>query len=398
MALSLPRPREQATVRDHRNHQVHAGRSSWALERGASRWSSVADVAGAFPGFTRQGGLLTGCRVRLTERYLLVDEGRAHGFGLPLSALRSVTLGATDSGSRPRAALCLTYHDGTTDRSFQIRPRASRLSWSRDRFDDALNVLRLAGHELGVAAAPPSLLISREEARHCRGENVIWSGRATAPLDAHGFVRASADLWLTTRSLMWSAGPEQGIHRVELDRITDVLADDLADQAATPILTAGMHSPEGARRDLIFIFDRNLPVDRNSRERGALLVGFRSRGIAAGAAPSTNQPWRRDWWPAPPATLVSNAEDDRSTPDVAPALVESKPQATELQTDEAPALAVPAPPPLHLARAFEAEALTLLAEADAYARALLPGPAGEFPVLATSLGEALAEIEAAEAE
>jgi hypothetical protein len=53
---------------------------------------------------------------------------------------------------------------------------------------------------------------------------------------------------------------------------------------------------------------------------------------------------------------------------------------------------------LHLARAFEAEALTLLAEADAYARALLPGPAGEFPVLATSLGEALAEIEAAEAE
>jgi hypothetical protein len=351
----------------------------------------VADVAGAFPGFTRQGGLLAGCRVRLTERYLLVDEGRTHGFGLSLSAVRSVTLGAVaDSGSRQRAGLCLTYHDGANERSFQLRPRSSRLAWSRDRFDDALSVLRLAGHEPGVAAPPPSLLISREEARHCRGENVIWSGRATAPLDVHGFVRASADVWLTTRSLMWSAGPEHGIHRVEIERISDVLADDLADQAATPILTAGMRSPEGVRRDLTFIFDRNLPLDRNGRERGALLVGFRSRGIPAGTAPGATQPWRRDWWPAQPQTLATGAGDDASAP--APAPSNPEPEAEE---PTAPVAA--SSPPLRLARAFEAEALTLLAEADAHARDLLPGPAGEFPVLATSLGEALAEIEAAEA-
>lgn len=407
MALSLPRPVDQAPVRDLRQQPVPASpaspaaRPTWALERGASRWASVADVAGAFPGFTRQGGLLAGCRVRLTERYLLVDEGRSHGFGLPLSALRGVTLAApADAGSRQRAGLCLTYHDGVAERAFQIRPRASRLSWSRDRFEDALSVFRLAGHEPRVANPPANLLISREEARHCRSENVIWSGRATAPLDAHGFVRASADLWLTTRSLMWSAGPEHGIHRVELERLTGVLADDLADQAATPILTAGMQTAEGARRDLIFIFDRNLPFDRNGRERGALLVGFRSRGVAAGAAPGAAQPWRRDWWPTPPVTLVTNVATETPIPAPPPSPV--TPTAAQApDTEPAPAAAapeaLPAPPSLRLARAFEAEALTLLAEADAHARDRLPGPAGEFPVLATSLNEALAEIEAAEA-
>lgn len=398
MALSLPRPREQATVRDIREQKRPAGRPSWALERGASRWTSVADVAGSFPGFTRQGGLLSGCRVRLTERYLLVDEGRAHGFGLPLSAVRRVSVGpATESGTRPRAGLCLTYHDGTTDRSFLIRPRASRLAWSRDRFDDALTVLRQAGYDLQAAPSPPSLLISRDEARQCRSENVIWSGRATAPLDLHGFVRASADVWLTTRSLMWSAGPEHGIHRVELEKITDVLADDLADQAATPIMTAGMRAPDGTRRDLTFIFDRNLPPDRNGRERGALLVGFRSRGIASGTAPAANQPWRRDWWPARPMTTQSSEEvEDASTPVPDAAVIHFTPEASAA-ADATHSAEVP-PPSLRLVRAFEAEALTLLSEADAHARDLVPGPAGEFPVLATSLGEALAEIEAAEAE
>src|SRR5215216_5226701 len=77
---------------------------SWSSERGATLFEAHADIAGGFPGYADRGCLIAGARFRVTERYLLVDEGRPHGFGLPLAWIDGTTLveqpGSDDHGLR----------------------------------------------------------------------------------------------------------------------------------------------------------------------------------------------------------------------------------------------------------------------------------------------------------
>jgi len=83
-----------------------------------------------------------------------------------------------------------------------------------------------------------------------------------------------------------------GVLRLSLDRVLDVVPGELDGRGRTPVLYLSCADEAGGRHDLPFIFDRQHPAQRCHRERGALLVGLRSRGIPPGNAPLPPQPWQ----------------------------------------------------------------------------------------------------------
>ncbi|MDQ3695062.1 MAG: hypothetical protein M3464_15750 [Chloroflexota bacterium] len=383
MELSIPRPRVRwlAAGAAQRMAAAEPSRQSWAAARGATRWAATADIAGAFPGCCQRGGALLGSKLRVTDRYLVVDEGRAHGFGLPLTAATRIAIGAAgETLTRRKSVLHLTYDDRGTERTIVIRPRTVRFGWPGDYVGDALTAFRQAGHEPARLSHALSFVIPWDQARHFREEPVIWSGRATAPLDPLGFRRAGCDLWLTTEALMWSSPVAPGLNRVPLDRVVDALPVDLSGHAAAAGLVIGYLDGQQTRRDLFVICDRHLDAERNAHERDGMAAGFQSLGIAPGEDAALVQPWRRDWGPtgSVPPRQPGDGDD--------PNLGESPPPPVPVR--------VPAPA-LTRARTLEADALSRLAEANDRARDRLPVARDPAPM--ASLEDALAEIETAEA-
>ncbi|MBA2521212.1 MAG: hypothetical protein H0V24_16245 [Chloroflexia bacterium] len=381
MVHSSPRPcaRWLAAAGAQRIEAAEPSRQTWAAARGVTRWAATADIAGAFPGCGQRGGALLGSKLRVTDRYLLVDEGRAHGFGLPLTAVSRIAIGAAaETLPRRKAVLHLAYNDRGTERTVVIRPRTVRFGWPGDCFGDAVTAFRQAGYEPMRSNQTLSFVIPWDQARCFREEAVIWSGRATAPLDPLGFRRAGCDLWLTTEALMWSTPIARGLNRVSLNHVVDALPANLSGHTAAG-LVIGYLDEQQTRRDLFVICDRHLVPGHNACGRDGLAAGLQSLGIAPGEAAALVQPWRRDWWPAGsvPAHQTGKGHDPRPLASPAPPV---------------PAR-VPAPT-LTRARTLEAEALSLLAEANDRARDLLPIAGNPAPM--ASLGDALAEIEAAE--
>ena len=342
MVLSIPRtwPRGNERLAAIRQQvSGRAARSTWATERGTVRWRGSADLAGGFPGCAEVGGALANVEIAITDHYLLVAEKRPEGFGLPLEVIVGVVPGEA-AGARC-GSLGLIYQDGALDRTFLVRVNDSLFRRDRDigRF---VGTLRRVGCDLAPWPATASLAVPWREARQFQSENVIWSGRATAPLNG-GALRAAADLWLTTRSLIWAAGNGDGIHRLPLEMMREATLAQIGDQLAIPGVVLSFEDESALRHDLSFVFDRHQPPDRNGRERGAFLVGLRSRGIGPGANAPRLQPWQPTsapdltvLWPAPhpaaswpsppelpatadfaesdglPITVVSDAETARS--------------------------------------------------------------------------------------
>jgi hypothetical protein len=284
----------------------------WRAERGAVRWESGADLAGGFPGFADRGGRLIGVQLRLTDRYLLVEEGRPHGFGLALSWLLGADLVLASRSERADPCLRVRFTDGFQVRTFLARFRGSLLApRGGRRAEQALAAL----HSLGLAEAgeplpaEPDVAHSWDEAARFDGENVIWSGRASAVLGANG-ERAACDVWLTTRSIIWGSSVGDGILRLPCEAILDAVPVDLADRARTPAVYVACADEWGGRHEFPFVFDRDSPPQRNVRERGAFLVGLRSRGVALGTPPLLPQPWRSDAVSraVPPAETAATSE------------------------------------------------------------------------------------------
>ncbi len=264
----------------------------WRAERGRVRMECQVDVIGGFPGSASYGGRLDGAQLRITDRYLLVDEGRAHGFGLPIGWLCGARPVA--QFDRPDAALRLRYLDGAVGRGFVLKFRGAllQLRGSR-RAEQALAALRAVGlpeNAVGAASADPGLHLDWEEAARYEQENVIWSGAVTAPIGT-GLERGACNIWLTTRSVIWGSGTGKGIYRAGLEQIRDVAAVDTRGRTTTPALIVGVEDAAGDRHDLTLLFNRQTP-ERDIRERGACLVGLRSRGIPLGVPPSPVQPWQ----------------------------------------------------------------------------------------------------------
>jgi hypothetical protein len=309
--MVLGSTREQPNVADYLidGGAVAYTWETWQIERGPLRWEGGADLAGGFPGFASRGGRLEGVQLRLTDRYLLADEGRQHGFGLPLSWLLGADLVPSGRIERPEPTLRVCYSDGAHVRTFQARFRGSLLSPRGRRAEQALAALAALGLlQAGEALPPePELGLSWEEAARFEGENVIWSGRSSAVLGLGGD-RVACDVWLTTRSIIWGSNAGEGILRLPLGAILDVVPADLTDRARTPAVFVATGDRLGGRHDFPFIFDRHSPAQRNLRERGAFLVGLRSRGIALGAPGPLPQPWRGAVAPALPEPFEASPQ------------------------------------------------------------------------------------------
>jgi hypothetical protein len=303
MVLGLTRPRTRlggAVAGSYdRAHRAPDGRRHWHAERGEILFEASCDVFGGFPGFAVRGGRLFGQRLRVSERYLLVGDGDEQGFGLAIGDVDGVALVPLPDGDE--SGLRVFYQDAASPRLFTVRFHGNRLSMrSGPRAERAHLSLLRAGlvDRFGIAHPPePAYVVSWDETAEFEAENVIWTGRATVPRHI-GLDGVPGNVWLTTRSLIWGCESVAGVHRVPLPVLTDVAAATVADRTGTPAVYVGLGDESSGHFDLAFLFDQQSTADHNLRERGAMLVGLRSRGIPVGSPTPPFQPWRRV---APPA-------------------------------------------------------------------------------------------------
>jgi hypothetical protein len=297
MVLGLTRPRTRlggpvARSLD-RTGQPYPPDRLWHTERGEILFEASCDVVGGFPGYAACGGHLEGRRLRVTERYLLVGDGDQFGFGLPVRDIHGVALVPFSQGEE--SGLRVFYQDGASARLFTIRFHGNRLALrGGPRAERAHLSLLRAGLIDRFAVSPPpdpDFIVPWEQIAEFETEKVIWAGRATVPREI-GAEGVSGNVWLTTRSLIWGCESTVGVHRVPLVLVTDVAAASLANRTGTPVLYVGLGDETTGHFDLAFLFDQQSTSDHNQRERGALLVGLRSRGVPIGTPTPPFQPWR----------------------------------------------------------------------------------------------------------
>jgi hypothetical protein len=283
----------------------------WMVERGEILFEASCDIIGGFPGYADVGGHLDSARLRVTERYLLVGEGDTEGFGLPIRWIDGVAL--VPIGDREEFGLRLYYQDGASQRLFTARFRGNRLSMrSGPRAERAhLALLRAGLNDQFTVSAPadPSFTVSWDRTEDFESEKVIWAGRATAPVEI-GLSGVPSDVWLTTRSLIWGNAFVNGVHRVPLSLLSDVVATTLDDRNATPTIYLGLGDQTTGHYDLPFVFDLQPTPDHKMGDRGAFLVGLRSRGVPVGAPTPRFQPWRLEYHPA----AIWNGEETGPAP------------------------------------------------------------------------------------
>ncbi|MER3436347.1 MAG: hypothetical protein C4346_01240 [Chloroflexota bacterium] len=266
--------------------------TTWVEERGEILFEATCDIFGGFPGFAGHGGRLPSSRLRITERYVLVDEREPHGFGLPIAWIEGVVMTSLITHDDP--GLRILYRDEFSTRLFSVRLRSGLGGRGGRRAERLRDALLLAGlrPELTARQFPePAFHLSWEEAAHYESENVIWTGRASAPLRV-GLPAVPSEIWLTTRSLIWGSEEDDGLNRLPLPMVSDVLGAQIEDRRGTPAVYVGIGDETTGRFDLPFIFDLLPNADLNFRERGAFLVGLRSRGIPFGTPAPLVQPWR----------------------------------------------------------------------------------------------------------
>ena len=272
---------------------------SWLEQRGVVLFEAIADVMGGFPGYADQGGELSGVVLRVTERFLLADEGKPHGFGIPVQWLDGTALLSRPDGDDPD--LRVFYGDGALPRIFTVRFRPNRLAVrGGKRAERAQDALAAAGLADSIALAPPEspdFALSWEETHQFDDESVIWSGHAAAPSRV-GDELAPSEVWLSTNSLIWGSVEGDGLNRAPLRDVSDFSATRMKDRLGTPAVHIGVTGERFGRHELSFVFNQHETPDLNFRDRGGLLVGLRSLMIPEGSPAPLWQPWRLDIHPA----------------------------------------------------------------------------------------------------
>jgi hypothetical protein len=287
--------------------------SGWHTDRGSIRFEASCDLFGGFPGFAQMGGTHHGAQLRISDHFLLIDDGKSGGFGLPISWLEGAVL--LPLPGRDELGLRMFYRDGPCPRVFTIRFRGGLLSMrAHRRAEHSLNVLTSLGMNdkfADEAPAEPDFRVPWAETRQFETENVVWTGATTGPLHV-GLDSAPTDVWLTTKSLIWGGPGGEGINRVPLQLLQDVITAQVDDRARTPAVYISFGDESTGRFDLAFLFDR-YDTERNVRERGAFLVGLRSRGIPLGSSVPRYQPWKITAYPVSPQPALPQDTDELPT-------------------------------------------------------------------------------------
>jgi hypothetical protein len=265
--------------------------SSWHDAAGTLVYETTCELGGAFPGYIEQGARMEHAQVRLYERMLVVDEGRARGFALSFDRII-----ATDDGDQTDiddAMIRVRYRDGEETRLFSLRPRASRLMLRGGRrafrLLDELAALGVPGGSLDDIPGD-TYITSWGETDAFGHETMVWHGHASAPLALRG-ERSGCDVFITSKSLVWGRDARSPIARVPIESVRDVTPGHGGTRDPHPMAFVGIGDSEYERVEFAFVFDAHDTEDRNALERSAFVVHLRSRQVALAYPEKPVQPW-----------------------------------------------------------------------------------------------------------
>lgn len=299
LGLSRMQPNSARQPLDSNPEPISSRDQHWLAQRGAVLFEASGAVMGGFPGFADQGGELDGVDIRISDRFLLVDEGKPHGFGIPIQWLDGALLAPL--AERDDADLRVLYSDGALPRSFTLRFRPNRLAMRggkrAERAQDALFAAGLSGAATIAPLDAAEFVLPWERTHDFDDEPVIWTGHAAAPIRV-GEELAPSEVWLSTESMIWGSSEGSGLNRLSVAAICDFATTRLKDRLGTPAIYLGVTSDRFGRYEVPFVFNQQETPDRNFRERGDFLAGLRSRAIPEGAVAPLWQPWRIDLHPA----------------------------------------------------------------------------------------------------
>lgn len=264
---------------------------SWHDSAGTLIYETTCELGGAFPGYLEQGARMEHAQVRLYERLLVVEEGRQRGFALSFDRII-----ATDDGDQTDiddAMIRVRYRDGEETRLFSLRPRASRLMFRGGRrafrLLDELAALGVPGGPLDDIPAE-TFVTSWGETDAFGHETMVWHGHASASLMLRG-ERATCDVFITSKSLVWGRDTRSPIARVPIESIRDVTPGHGGDRDHHPMAFIGIGDSGYDRVEFSFVFDAHDTDDRNALERSAFVVHLRSRQVALAYPEKPVQPW-----------------------------------------------------------------------------------------------------------
>jgi hypothetical protein len=316
---SLTNRVQSASRRIRASSDEGSATSEWALRRGDQRYSGTFDVIGNFPGFEEFAGLIVNAEITVTDRFLIADEGAAHGFALGIGFLVDVS---ADPDPDTFGDVLIRYRSDEANVIFRLRPSRSRLALrARGKPEDLVAALSDAGAEVADLArdVANTLRLSWDSVQSLETEAVIWSGQATAPLRP-GLECAPASVWVTPTALVWGSAKGKGVNRLPISTISRLSAITLHDDAGSPTVYVRSRVISDVRLDLPFIFNLG-PVRDGVTARSEFLGLFRPDAVIEGNVSARPQPWLEE---APVATDDSDEDvvvltDDEGNGDAEPA-------------------------------------------------------------------------------
>ena len=263
--------------------------SRWLIERGSVRAAATVDVHGGFPGSIRTGNRLPRTSAIVSARYLVVGEGTADGFALPLDDILSA--GLVRVAGQPVPGLVVRYREEDRLRVFGLEFRGlTRTLAGRWRAEEVLAAL--AGCGVPVAderriGGPARLKLTWEEAEAFAGEDLRWSGLSTASVGGwFGARRSCCRVWLTCTSLFWCCRQGSGVNRLPLADISGVQAGPYS-----TVLVATTDAA-GCAYEVPFRFELAVNGQSADMQRAGFLEHLRAAGLAVRPAMPPLAPWR----------------------------------------------------------------------------------------------------------
>lgn len=244
------------------------------------RWTGQVTIAGPMP-----DDVTPACGARL-QASIVGDDLRFQRPGgdpivLPLTRLRSAAPVELPGGAN---AVALRVAGAEREAVLLVQPVISLLGRKGGRAAALLDALAGWGVPVTSILAPPMLTDPAAAAWKPIEDTVLWAGRASIP--AHPWLQPQpAHVWVTTRALRWSI---DGMGACQLP-IDAVLAAAAAPGERHPAEAVIEYAAGGIAFALPVRFDLYGP-DRSYRERGAFLVGLKSRGIRTIAGHSAPAP------------------------------------------------------------------------------------------------------------
>lgn len=264
--------------------------SRWLIERGETRLQSPVVALGGFPGSLRSMNRLHDASLICSARYLVVGEGTATGFAIPMRDVLSVSMVRPDR--RSNHGLLISYRDGDATGSFflQFRGISRGLSGLR-RAEQAMQFLverGVAPVDAGDAFSTPALYLSWDDAPSLAAEHILWSGNGVAPVGGwFGAIQDASRIWLTDRHLLWAGASGSGLNRIALSDIVEA-RDGTGDR-----ISVGIRDAMGARYDLTFdLALHHLELARHANPRVQFMDALARRGVPVATASTPLAPWR----------------------------------------------------------------------------------------------------------